>query len=298
MDSKPPGSDPREVLGQCRPSPGPLAGRDTAGRPLLLKSWMQPRWEAEVPRGALAIRPDPPWGALGPARGPAALPLRRACSMSPTRRAWFPRRRRRRRRPGPARSPPAPRPLPARLPALLLALDRGGRTASQNAPPESGAQGPGGVVCVCWEFFCKDPDLRGKGVSSGASGDGWKVGVQGSCPHGKKGMRKRKPRLTGGGQDSLSGGPPPRCRYRLKTCPCTSSRQDGSFWTSVKGSSLQESVAGELPPFGVTGPRNNTVILLAPITTYLGLRVPTWPPCIQSPCIQSPWRCPCCCSTS
>ncbi|XP_047703539.1 translation initiation factor IF-2-like isoform X5 [Prionailurus viverrinus] len=150
MDSKPPGSDPREVLGQCRPSPGPLAGRggggggrDTAGRPLLLKSWMQPRWEAEVPRGALAIRPDPPWGALGPARGPAALPLRRACSMSPTRRAWFPRRRRRRRRPGPARSPPAPRPLPARLPALLLALDRGGRTASQNAPPESGAQGPG-----------------------------------------------------------------------------------------------------------------------------------------------------------
>ncbi|XP_047703552.1 uncharacterized protein LOC125159345 isoform X2 [Prionailurus viverrinus] len=197
-----------------------------------------------------------------------------------------------------APAPPAPRPLPARLPALLLALDRGGRTASQNAPPESGAQGPGGVVCVCWEFFCKDPDLRGKGVSSGASGDGWKVGVQGSCPHGKKGMRKRKPRLTGGGQDSLSGGPPPRCRYRLKTCPCTSSRQDGSFWTSVKGSSLQESVAGELPPFGVTGPRNNTVILLAPITTYLGLRVPTWPPCIQSPCIQSPWRCPCCCSTS
>ncbi|XP_047703438.1 uncharacterized protein LOC125159302 isoform X2 [Prionailurus viverrinus] len=141
----------------------------------------------------------------------------------------------------------------------------------------------GGVVCVCWEFFCKDPDLRGKGVSSGASGDGWKVGVQGSCPHGKKGMRKRKPRLTGGGQDSLSGGPPPRCRYRLKTCPCTSSRQDGSFWTSVKGSSLQESVAGELPPFGVTGPRNNTVILLAPITTYLGLPVPAWPPCIQSP---------------
>ncbi|XP_043427328.1 zinc finger protein 92 homolog isoform X2 [Prionailurus bengalensis] len=87
---------------------------------------MQPRWEAEVPRGALAIRPDPPWGALGPARGPAALPLRRACSMSPT-------------TPPP---PPRPRPLPARLPALLLALDRGGRTASQNAPPESGAQVP------------------------------------------------------------------------------------------------------------------------------------------------------------
>ncbi|XP_047703573.1 predicted GPI-anchored protein 58 isoform X7 [Prionailurus viverrinus] len=42
-----------------------------------------------------------------------------------------------------APAPPAPRPLPARLPALLLALDRGGRTASQNAPPESGAQGPG-----------------------------------------------------------------------------------------------------------------------------------------------------------
>ncbi|XP_047703439.1 uncharacterized protein LOC125159302 isoform X3 [Prionailurus viverrinus] len=118
----------------------------------------------------------------------------------------------------------------------------------------------GGVVCVCWEFFCKDPDLRGKGVSSGASGDGWKVGVQGSCPHGKKGMRKRKPRLTGGGQDSLSGGPPPRCRYRLKTCPCTSSRQDGSFWTSVKGSSLQESVAGELPPFGVTGCRVHSAV--------------------------------------
>ncbi|XP_044906502.1 uncharacterized protein LOC123383329 isoform X3 [Felis catus] len=155
-----------------------------------------------------------------------------------------------------------------------------------------------GVVCVCWEFFCEDPDLRGKGVSSGASGDGWKVGVQGSCPHGKKGMRKRKPRLAGGGQDSLSGGPPPRCRYRLKTCPCTSSRQDGSFWTSVKGSPLQESVAGELPPFGVTGPRNNTVIRLAPVTTCLGLPVPAWPPCIQSPCIQSPWRCPCCCSTS
>ncbi|XP_043427327.1 zinc finger protein 92 homolog isoform X1 [Prionailurus bengalensis] len=136
---------------------------------------MQPRWEAEVPRGALAIRPDPPWGALGPARGPAALPLRRACSMSPT-------------TPPP---PPRPRPLPARLPALLLALDRGGRTASQNAPPESGAQ--------------------------------------------------------------LAREPPAGCRYRLKTCPCTSSRQDGSFWTSVKGSSLQESVAGELPPFGVTG---------------------------------------------
>ncbi|XP_044906506.1 potassium/sodium hyperpolarization-activated cyclic nucleotide-gated channel 2-like isoform X5 [Felis catus] len=138
--------------------------------------------------------------------------------------------------PPPPPLPPRPRPLPAHLQALLLALDRRGRTASQNAPPESGAQ--------------------------------------------------------------LAREPPEGCRYRLKTCPCTSSRQDGSFWTSVKGSPLQESVAGELPPFGVTGPRNNTVIRLAPVTTCLGLPVPAWPPCIQSPCIQSPWRCPCCCSTS
>ncbi|XP_023104569.2 wiskott-Aldrich syndrome protein homolog isoform X4 [Felis catus] len=44
--------------------------------------------------------------------------------------------------PPPPPLPPRPRPLPAHLQALLLALDRGGRTASQNAPPESGAQVP------------------------------------------------------------------------------------------------------------------------------------------------------------
>ncbi|XP_023104568.2 wiskott-Aldrich syndrome protein homolog isoform X2 [Felis catus] len=100
--------------------------------------------------------------------------------------------------PPPPPLPPRPRPLPAHLQALLLALDRGGRTASQNAPPESGAQ--------------------------------------------------------------LAREPPEGCRYRLKTCPCTSSRQDGSFWTSVKGSPLQESVAGELPPFGVTGCRVHSAV--------------------------------------
>ncbi|XP_044906505.1 homeobox protein engrailed-1-like isoform X4 [Felis catus] len=44
--------------------------------------------------------------------------------------------------PPPPPLPPRPRPLPAHLQALLLALDRRGRTASQNAPPESGAQVP------------------------------------------------------------------------------------------------------------------------------------------------------------
>ncbi|XP_045329177.1 ras-associated and pleckstrin homology domains-containing protein 1-like isoform X2 [Leopardus geoffroyi] len=224
MDAKPPGSDPREVLGQCRPSPGPLAAGGGGGTRRAGHCYSSP---GSSPDGKQKC-PGVPWqsgqiprGARWDRRGdPAALPLRRACSMPspppppPPRLVPTPP------PPPPPPQPPRPRPLPAHLPALLLALDRGGWTASQNAPPESGAQ------------LAREPPA-GAGIV-------W-----------------RRARVL---------------------------HQDGTEASGPQSKDpLQGSVAGELPPFGVTGPRKNTVILLAPITTSLGLPVPAWPPCIQSP---------------
>ncbi|XP_045329340.1 cyclin-dependent kinase 13-like [Leopardus geoffroyi] len=282
------------------PLPWPLGGGGgghTAGRPLLLKSWKQPRWEAEVPRGALAIRPDPPWGALGPARGPSRPPAATRMLHAPP--------------PPPppaapgshaaaaaaATAPPRPRPLPAHLPALLLALDRGGWTASQNAPPESGAQGPGrdraGNPAISWGR-CPRGLLGGGSLGLGpAGGGGQGVGVRTHSPAAARGAPVCRPGRAvaaqsgtlwrgGGGASRQAGGHGARerapgkqpmfidCDWPLilelaREPPagagivCRRARvlhQDGTEASGPQSKDpLQESVAGELAPFGVTGCR-------------------------------------------